>query len=364
VSSPIHLPRRVDIALPFLGVGGLVYVCLSLPAVGQRGYPPIDPIWVGVTYLWIAPIALSAIFDSYRFRSRRRQLLIYSLVTAFFYSGTFVNVVPHTPDPVGMLLSVPILGPLHFLVALALDAAIQRLLRRSRTLVEATPAEWSRLPRIPLAAMVLGYSIICLTVGFPFAYRAHAVDEQRRRGAALADEEWRNGSATFYGDRYEELEEPTSGVFVTYSGDRETGLPLRPKRPDFGFSEAYNLRIRELLRRHGRPDWSLKENIPTAAKLASELTASDMTEVTQFPHEVTPNIVLARGGTLTRWGSTWGSDGDSLKIVTKHGGLTSMAVGVRAVSVKRDGDLVYIRDGQTWLSVYHQDGREIANVRK
>jgi hypothetical protein len=89
-----------------------------------------------------------------------------------------------------------------------------------------------------------------------------------------------------------------------------------------------------------------------------------MTEVTEFPHEVTLNIVLARGGTLTRWGSTWGSDGDSLNILTKQGGLTGLATGLRPVAVKRDGDLVYIRDGQRWLSVYHQDGREIANVRK
>jgi len=34
-----------------LGIGGIVYGILCAPAIGQRGFPPIDPVWTGVTFL-------------------------------------------------------------------------------------------------------------------------------------------------------------------------------------------------------------------------------------------------------------------------------------------------------------------------
>lgn len=51
--SAMLTPRRTDVACAILLVGGIVYSLLCLPAIGRRGYPPIDPIWLGVTHLWI-----------------------------------------------------------------------------------------------------------------------------------------------------------------------------------------------------------------------------------------------------------------------------------------------------------------------
>src|SRR5262245_21576657 len=108
-----------------------------MPAITTRGYPPIDPFWYGVTFLWIVPPAFSALFDSWSFTTRRWHLLAYALATAFFNSGTSVDVVPRSMHPIPMLvLTLVVYGPVHLALTFVAEGILQWILGCSRTFVE------------------------------------------------------------------------------------------------------------------------------------------------------------------------------------------------------------------------------------
>ena len=133
---------------------------------------------------------------------------------------------------------------------------------------------------------------------------------------------------------------------------------------DMGFRDAYNVRIAELIKLHGLPDWSLKEHIPSADDVAALLDSKDLVEISSFPHELTPSIVLMRRGTITRWGSTSSSVSDSLSIVTERSGMIGVGDGVHAVHVRITDPIVVVRNGKTWVAVFHKDGRMIASASR
>ena len=78
-------PRCAEIASGVLVVGVIAHALLCGPAIGCRGYPPIAPIWYGVTFIWPVAVMISAYFDSTKFANRRKQLIIFALATAFFH---------------------------------------------------------------------------------------------------------------------------------------------------------------------------------------------------------------------------------------------------------------------------------------
>lgn len=332
-----------------------------MPAIGRRGYPPIDPIWLGVTHLWIAPVCLSALFDSFSFRPRRYHLAIYAIVTAFFNAGTIHIMTPRHVEPLGMLIMTVIpYGPMHLLGTFGAEALMQLLLRPARTLIEA-PNDPLGFPRVTLLSWIVGFSVICLAIGFPFAYRSLSIDSERARGASLADEQWASGDAVvFHG--HDDIS--MGDAYVEFHVDPDTGLTRRHQMSDMGFRDAYNARIAKLIKLHGVPDWSIKEHIPSAEDVVALLDAKDLVEITSFPYELTPSIVLMRRGTITRWGSTSSSGSDSLSIVTERGGMIGVGDGVHPVHVRITDPIVVIRNGKTWVAVFHRDGRMIASASR
>jgi hypothetical protein len=108
-----------------LTLGGLLYAVLCLPAIGQRGYPPLDPFWDIVPFFWFAPILLSGVFDTGPLEERKWPIGVYALFTAFFDSGTLVAVVPKQTSPLEMaVLTVIAYGPVHLAIAFGLEAII------------------------------------------------------------------------------------------------------------------------------------------------------------------------------------------------------------------------------------------------
>jgi hypothetical protein len=208
---------------------------------------------------------------------------------------------------------------------------------------------------------MFGFTIICLTIGFPFAYRSLVIRAERSRGLALADEQWASGDAVVFCTPDDLSDEDAA---VEFGVDPATGLQRRPKRPDFGFKDAYNARIAELISLHGVPSWSLKKYIPTADDVVALLDSKDLKEITEFPHQLTASIVLMRRGTVTWGNTTYGSGDDSLSIVSERAGVMSVGDGVHRVYARVDDPIVVIRNGKTWVGIFHKDGRMIASASR
>ena len=53
--------RKITAALTLI-LGTAIYAAVCWPAMHRRGYPPMDHFWIGMTYLWVFPIPLFALF--------------------------------------------------------------------------------------------------------------------------------------------------------------------------------------------------------------------------------------------------------------------------------------------------------------
>jgi hypothetical protein len=334
---------------------------------------------MAMTYLWPAPIGLSALFDSLRFRSRRTHLLLYALFTGFVDALTVGGIVPRQVDFVAaFILTLVLFGPAHIAIAWFIDFVVQRIVGLSRRLVE-TPSGANASPRLTLLSWLVGYGILCASIGFPFAYRAWAISVQQSHGREFADQDWENGRVKVFGPR-EQLQ--LGNVRVESDYDRTTGFE-RVRRRASPFAAAYSHRIAELVRERGDPPKSLRGHFVTPETLVGRLDAPGMTEVTIFPHEVTPSIVIFKKGTITRWGSTiqfdrgsgqtgitsqGGSPGgvssaggnDPLAIATQAFGLLTRGAGPSATYVmldESDPGFLYVRYGNNWIGRFSSDGR-------
>lgn len=358
---PTPIARRSDLACAILAIGAVAYALLCVPAIGRRGYPPIDPFWLGVTHLWFVPVGLSGVFDSYSFKSRRRQLALYAIVTAFFNAGTIHTITPRHVTLVGMLaFAVFPYGPIHLAGTFAIEALTQFLLCRNRTLVDEQDPPRG-LPQVTLLSWFVGYTVICLAIGTPFAYRSIVVTAEKNRAVAAADEDWRDGVAVLYSPGEQSL---IDDVEIDFHVDRETGLLLRHRAHDLGFADAYNARIRELIRIHGVPSWNVKGGIPQAEELVHLLDAGVLSEVTEFPCYVTPEFVLLRGGSVTFGSSTYSSGGPGLSIASEKGGLMGVGQSKQKVYAQVNGRTVIVRNGSDWIGVFHEDGGLIATAQR
>lgn len=353
--------RRPDIASGILVAGGTLYAFLCFPAIGRRGDPTIDPFWMGVTHLWVGPIALSALFDSAHFRSRYIHLALYAAVTAFFDGGTVGGVTPRHVTMPFMFFCMFLFLPSHLVVTLLVEGMMQLLLRPARTLTAASN-EARGVPQISLYALLVGFTIVCVTVGFPFVYRSQVLRAEQRNAIAAADEDWRIRDAVIYHDFDDDYVECNQAV-VQFAVDREPGIPYEGWHVRRRTSDAYNARIAELIRENGLPPWSLKTLVPSAEEVAASLDSTDFQKVDSFPCDVTPGITLMRRGTVYRGGGSTTSSTDSLSIVTDKGTCRS-GLGVLPVHLRIQGDLVYIRNGPNWVGVFHQDGRSIAEASR
>jgi hypothetical protein len=361
MSSKLIVPRRETASVASLFIGGITYTLLCGPAIGQRGYPPLDPIWTAVTFLWIVPLLVSCWFDSWSHPRRKIHLMVYAVATAFVDSATPVNIVPKFISLFEVILTTALLyGPYHLVVTFLIEAIVQGILGMWRSVAaETTVSEWR--PRFSLLAVMYFCTIICITIGLPIGFRTFAFQMSQARGKDVAEREWLAGKPSIYvrNDPFE-----VKGVLIEYEIDRETALWIRRPFKDSEFAKSYNKRMKELLHQDDGTLSALKESIPTPEQMVDSLDSSDMEEVTEFPHEITPSIIVFRRGTISRWGSTVSSDSDDLSIAAEGGGSMGIGGGIQPVFVGLDQPtkgLVTIRNGNSWVGIFRmKDGRRIA----
>ena len=349
--------RRPAIATGILIVGAISHAFLCVPAIVCRGYPPIDPIWYGVTYVWPISIVISAYFDSIRFGVRRNQLIIYAIATAFFTAGTPVTIVPREMGFEAMLLGTIIFGPFHLVMTFLLEFITQVLYSMGRRLVDRASEKVS--VRFSLLALFALSSWIGLIVGIPIGYRSYVKESVNHSAVLRAETDWKT-NALIYRDHESA---PIDGCTVQYCFDPDTGLELGRPKSDLGFADKYNARINELISQHGIPTYSIKSIIPKPEDLIPLLDSDELDPVDAFPADLTDNIHLMRRGTLSRWGGTSSSSSDSLSIVTPHI-LMAVDNGVLPVHSKVTDKIVYIRNGPNWVGAFLRDGRMIMSASR
>jgi len=342
-------------------VGGIFYAFLCGPAIGRRGYPPIDPAWMAVTFLWVVPILLSAAIDTRPFRQRFRGLALYCIATAFFDAATFGGTVPRYVTFLGTLFdTVTLFGPLHLVVGAILDGFIQLI----RSIARLTVSTQSPIVRSVTPWLVFAVLLV-LAGAFPFVFRASSFAELAHRGRTQAEKDWDDHRAVLYIDWLDSFEYARDPTIIN-EYDRTTGLKQSHPHRETQYVEAYNERIAGLLREHGIPDWSMKDHLVDASDLIGMLDSAEMAPIEQFPYEINENIILFRRGTIRRWGGTMSSSNDSLSIGTKAS-LVGVGNDKKPVSVGRlvkYPEVVFIRNGDDWVGAFHESGRQLSSASR
>jgi hypothetical protein len=361
MTSKVIVPRREAASVATLLIGGITYFFLCGPAIGQRGYPPLDPVWIAVTFLWVVPVLISCWFDSWSQPRRRLHLLVYALATACVDSATPVTIVPKHINAFEIVLGTALFfGPYHIVATLFIEAIVQGTLGMWRSIAaETTVSEWR--PRFSLLAVMYFCTIFCIAIGLPIGFRTFTFQMLQARGKNAAERDWLAGKSSIYAgnDPFE-----VNGAIVEYEIDRDTGLWFHRPFRNSEFAESYNERIQELLHKDGGKVQALKESIPTPEQIVDLLDSSDLSEVTSFPHEITPSIIVFRRGTISRWGSTMSSQSDDLSIAAEEGRTVAIGGGIKPVFSGIDQPtkgLVTIRNGNSWVGIFQKkDGRQIA----
>lgn len=349
--------RRPELATAILVVGAIVHALLCGPAIGCRGYPPIDPIWYGATFTWPNPVLISAYFDSMRFGVRRNQLILYALVTAFFMAGTMVMVVPRQMGPGEMLFGTIFFGPIHLLITFVLEFIAQMLYSMGRRLIDRNGQNATFT--FSLFSLFALFVWIGLILGIPFGYQSFVNSSVNHSAIRRAEDDWKTNALIYRDYEFDEIGDCT----VQYEFDPETGLEFKHRMADLGFADKYNARIDELIRLHGIPKYSIKSIVPNPDDLVRLLDSTEMDPVEAFPIDLTVNIHLMRRGTLTRWGGTSASGSDSLSIVTPHG-LLGVGDGVLPVHSRITDKIIYIRNGPDWVGAFLPDGRMVMSASR
>lgn len=350
-------PRRPEIAIAVLIAGAVTHALLCVPAIQCRGYPPIAPIWYGVTFIWPVAVLISAYFDSTQFSVRRKQLIVYSLATAFFTAGTVVGVVPRRMGQVEMLLGTIFFGPLHLIVAFTVESASQNIYAFGRQLVEIRN-DVSRTSFSVFSFFAL-IAWICLILGIPLGYQSTIMKRVYSDAIEQADSNWKTNALVFGELRYEQLDDVT----VIHNFDSDTGLELKTQRPDLGFRDRYNARVRELIELHGLPAYSIKHIMPKQDHLIQLLDATDLDRVDSFPFDLSENIQLERRGPPVGANGASTSSSGSLSIITPALQM-GLGDGISQVHHKKTDDVIYIREGTNWVGAFLHDGRMIMSASR
>ena len=339
-----------------------MYAVLCTPAIGRRGYPPIDPAWMGVTFLWVSPVLLAATVDLMPFAKRYKALAMYCIATAFFDAGTMGGIVPRNVSLLGtIVLTVVMYGPLHLVVGFVVDGMIQAIRAAVRFVAPTMPGRVANATRWT----VFG-ALLLLTCAFPFAFRADAFADLQQRGRSHAEQDWRSRRADIYvGDFNTRAYQQVERTMLTHNYDRATGLEIRPQHGRSQYEDAYNRRIRELLNQHGVPEWSMKDHIVSDDDLINMLDSEEMNEIGVFPYDVNANITLMRRGPVTRWGVTSSKSRDDLSVLTRHHGSAGGGLDVAPVHVgqlSKYPEVVFVRNGRSWIGAFHDSGRFLSSA--
>jgi hypothetical protein len=346
-------PRRLDpriFATPsLLAACAFLYLLGCVPAIQQRGYPPIDAHWQGATVLWIAAVPLSALFQRWG-KPRLFVLLAYALLTAYIDAASWPTMVPNFFDPLMTLIdTIIIFGPLHVLVT----ALLEGLSRLSAWIARAALGDWIARPPIRITAAA---ALFLAATTLPAAYAAVDAWRLDRRGRTLADKGWSTHKAFIFVRPGSETIS-VGDIDVKQYVDPATGLRTND---DFAlpFASAYNRRIAERLRTEGKPPWA-EPPVPPPADLAAMLHAPGFQEISTFPYNVNANIILTHGGTVAKWGTVSTSPGPGLTVDTASGLSCGAGNTKRPTFLHRDPlypSIIFIRDGNSWIGAFDDSG--------
>jgi hypothetical protein len=281
--STDYLHRRPIRAAGILLVGALAYGVLSLPAVTERGYPRIDPVWQAVPWLWFIPIAISGVYDDGR-RRRIGSLVTYGLFAGFILAGVMTpSLTPRRVSVLGMLIGTAFLGPVIVGLGLLVERGVQKFLRHVRVFVDddrcarcgycirhlplarcpecGTPFDERRLgivnalleptPR-PVRTRAVVAALLLATAAIPPVYQWIALRQAAHRGWMIAKQHWSQGKAVLFleGTRWPDFQwEKWSPV------DPLSGLPVRrifEGMERVAWQRAYSAAVEEELSKTGR----------------------------------------------------------------------------------------------------------------
>jgi hypothetical protein len=342
-------------------LGGFLYAVLCMPAINQRGYPPLDPIWDIIPFFWAAPLLLSGVFDTRPFAGRWRAIGAYALATAFFDSGTVPAVVPHQASVLVMLVETVLLyGPIHLVLGYGLEAIIQRV-NRSRQAADPSGRHvgGSRLRWATFGVLVLA------TVSLPFVLRSMTFASIRNRAIERANNDWAAGKANVYSELpWQTIVE--DGVYVESDYDQKTGLRLHSSDNIFGHRDTYNGRIAQLIAEHGVPDWSMARFVVKPADFLALLSSDGFVEVRQIPYDVSDRIRIYHKDAITQDGKPIGGDDKTIWIWTKPSGDRITRAGGTAYVGRspKYPKMIFIRIDKSFIAAFREDGLYIAQAAK
>lgn len=211
-----------------LVAGAVLHFMICLPLFGRRGYPEVDPFFLGAMWLWIPSVCISAVFSRFD-RTRKLDLLRYSLAAGFVINWGTIDLVPSRKNPLSALLGLVLYAPLTLgmvaiveLLSRIIVFQIRRFVASDQTcetcgyclyaLVESRcpecgtfdiellsegyrPATTSILRR--RSTYFIALIAIAGMIG-PFAYRHLAFESKRQTGRARAAADWQAGTPCWY----------------------------------------------------------------------------------------------------------------------------------------------------------------------
>lgn len=275
ISPPVS---RQWISIVILTVSIPVYANLCWPAISRRGFPEIDPLWLAMRWLWIVPITLSGFFDGGT-RLRKWSVGIYSVLSAFFFGGTFISMVPHQVSVVGMFVATVFFwGPINLFLGFAAERASQSLFRLLRIRENANLNAAAKTRAIRAGAVIV--VILGLAAGFPLAYRVIAFYAARSTAQFDAEHDWANGHAIWFVGR----DEPEAFGASEECYSVENGLKVERVRPGATaaiYCNAYRRVVARKLAQHGPTD--KVKDLCTREELQAWISGGRFQPVKTFP---------------------------------------------------------------------------------
>lgn len=296
------IERRPGVSLFILGIGIVLYAFFCQPAIRRRGFPEIDPFWLAMPLLWVAPIILSALFDG-KTKLRRWSVVIYAFLSSFFLSGTGVlgMIVPHHVTFYDMLLGMIFFGPVNLLIGFGVEWAAQAIFSRIRSFEDLPETVSSAFSTRVFLVSVL---IVAVSVVFPFSFRQINFVCARHRAIADAERDWTAGKAIWYMSRNEPSLFGAEGNTYSVNNGLKT-MVWYGGITDSVYQRAYRTVIETKLAKYGPTE--MVKQLFTRKELTDLLDSGRVGRVESFPlkrgiAEISANGNYRSGGLSGRRG--------------------------------------------------------------
>jgi hypothetical protein len=283
-------------------------------------------------WLWIVPIVLSGLFDAAT-QVRKWSVGIYTILSAIFFAGTFVSIVPHHVNIVDMLLATVFpWGPLNLLIAFAVEAISQLVFSLLHIREKSLTSNATKMR--PFRAGSLIVVVLAFAVSFPFACRAVSFQAARSSAKVDAERDWASGRAIWYVRRGDQEAFGASGG--CYSVDN--GLKTEAVKPGVTaaiYCDAYRDVVKRKLSEFG-PAGKIKD-LCTKADLNVWIKAGRFQRVQSFPLTQGAAEISLKGYNVKGFGN-----------VACFRGEPSAFLYYATIPEKKDA-LVVITDDSVWI---------------